>query len=217
MTPDNEPLPSLLPDPQQVPMPQDVRTPGQGKHILSSVGKRYFNLIEFDDNEELLHEIRKHGFGLLIIIATGVFVSVAILAVTIALANSGIANQIGFSSASSVLVFLGFIMVMFIILVTSINAQLYRSNVAYVTNEKIAQILHVSLFNKKISQLSIGDVQDVSVTQNGLIPTLLGYGTLVIETAGEQQNYTFTYIPHPHTASKIIIYAHELNMKKYGN
>lgn len=217
MTPDNEPLHSLLPESELETNIQNIKPPGQGKHLLSSVGKRYFDLIEFDENEELLYEIRKHGFGLFIILFTGGFVAFSILIVTILIASSSTINQISGINAGPIVALLGLIFVSVVVVVSAINAQLYRNNVAYVTSEKIAQILHISLFNKKISQLSIGDVQDVTVRQNGLLPTLLGYGTLIIETAGEQQNYNFTYIPKPHTSSKIIIYAHETNMKKYGN
>ncbi|MCA9344118.1 PH domain-containing protein, partial [Candidatus Saccharibacteria bacterium] len=72
-------------------------------------------------------------------------------------------------------------------------------------------------FNRKISQLSIGDVQDVTVTQKGVLAHLFNYGTLVIETAGEQQNYLFTYIPDPYKHSKLIVGAHEKNLVQYGN
>ena len=103
------------------------------------------------------------------------------------------------------------------LVVTTISAILYVNNVILVTTEKIAQILYFSLFNRKISQLSIGDVQDVSVSQNGIFPHLFNYGTLVIETAGEQQNYTFTFVPKPYQSSQAVVGAHEENLKLYGN
>lgn len=101
--------------------------------------------------------------------------------------------------------------------VMTIQAILYSNNVIFVTSEKIAQILYINLFNKKISQLSIGDVQDVTVTQKGILAHIFNYGTLVIETAGEQQNYNFTYIPEPYKNSKLIVGAHERNLVQFGN
>ena len=86
-----------------------------------------------------------------------------------------------------------------------------------VTSEKLAQLLNPSLFNRKISQLSIGDVQDVSVHQNGIFPHIFDYGTVVIETAGEQQNYTFTFAPEPYKCAQAMVNAHEENLKLYGN
>jgi hypothetical protein len=100
---------------------------------------------------------------------------------------------------------------------TGIGAYLYISNVILVTSEKLAQVLYKSIFNRKISQLSIGDVQDVTVNQVGLTARLFNYGTIIIETAGEQDNYDFTYVPDPYKKSKLIVGSHEVNLTKYGN
>ncbi len=189
----------------------------QGKSHLSSIGKKYFKFIEFDDEEELLAEIRKHAFGLWIIILAGIFIALAVFAGVTAVISAGFLNSLGFGNLNSVAVFGGFLLSVFVLVATAINAYLYRNNVVFVTNEKIAQVLFITLFNKKISQLSIGDVQDVTVQQKGFLANIFGYGTLVVETAGEQQNYTFTFVPRPYETSKVIINAHELNLKQYGN
>lgn len=193
------------------------KTPDQGRSRLSATGKRYFSLIEFDDEEQLLLEIRKHVFGLFIIIITGALISLAVLFASFIVASGNIVGLLGFEGAEKFIALIGFVLSVLIAGVTLIYAQLYRSNVVYVTNEKVAQVLYITLFNRKISQLNIGDVQDVTVTQKGIFAHLFGYGTLVIETAGEQQNYTFSFVPNPYAVSKVIIVAHEGNLKLYGN
>ncbi len=198
-------------------MIESPHTPDQGRSRLSHIGKRFFKLIEFDQNEELLLEIRKHAFGLLLIVFTSAFISFAILIASFALASSSFFAEIGLDGAERYVALLGFVLAVLVFIVTGIYAQLYRSNVVYVTNEKIAQILYLTLFHRKVSQLNIGDVQDVTVSKKGVFATIFNYGTLVIETAGEQQNYTFTYVPRPDTAAKTIIQAHEANLKLYGN
>lgn len=184
---------------------------------LSHNGRRLFEVIEFDENERLLAEIRKHPFGLYLIYLSGIFVSLLILAVLLGL--SYVAGQSNSDNASlQGLMILGGVVISVAVLgVTFIAGYLYNSNVIIVTNEKLAQVLYASLFNRKISQLSIGDVQDVTVQQNGIFPHWFNYGTIVIETAGEQQNYTFTYAPNPYEASKTIVSAHEINLKEFGN
>lgn len=192
-------------------------TADQGRHLLSHMGKRFFSLIEFDDQEELLLEIRKHIFGLFLIVLSGTLIALALLATTIALASSSFLFDLGLDNAKPVIALLGFVVTVVIAIATIIYVQLYRSNVVFITNEKIAQILYITLFNRKISQLNIGDVQDVTVSQNGFFAHIFGYGTLVVETAGEQQNYTFSFVPNPYQSAKIIITAHEDNLKQYGN
>lgn len=190
---------------------------------LSPVGKKYFNLIEFDKDEQLVGEIRKHPIGLFFIYLTGISIA---LIIAVVLGIVGLSDPVsqsisgsGVSSGSfrNIIVLIGSVMVFLILAVMTIQAILYSNNVIFVTNEKIAQILYINLFNRKISQLSIGDVQDVTVTQRGILAHLFNYGTLVIETAGEQQNYTFTYIPDPYKNSKMIVGSHEINLKQFGN
>jgi len=187
---------------------------------LSSEGRKYFNLIEFDDKEELVAEIRKDSFGLALVILTGGFVVVALLIMSVVATSIDLSELLGAGVSNNlqpILVMLGFLLMIAGIVVTFIAAFLYKSNVIYVTSDKIAQVQYVSLFNRKISQLSIGDVQDVTVTQKGILAHIFHYGTLVIETAGEQQNYTFTYVPDPYQYSKLIVGAHERNLVEHGN
>lgn len=186
---------------------------------LSPVGKNLLNLIEFDNNEVLIDEIRKHGFGLFIIYLTGGFITlITIIVFTILptfLKNEDL--QIDLSGYAPVFALLGIILVLLTVVSTFIGSYLYKNDVIIVTSEKIAQVLYKTIFNRKISQLSIGDVQDVTVYQEGVFPRLFKYGTIIIETAGEQANYKFTYVPDPYRRAKNIVGSHESNLTQYGN
>lgn len=186
---------------------------------LSKTGRRYFELIEFDGNEELLAEIRKHPIGLFFIYLTGGLFGVVLATLMIFVATLGAGSSAAFDVSALKLPIIAVCMLLLVITVvmTFISGVMYQSNVIYVTSEKIAQVVYKTIIDRKISQLSIGDVQDVSVTQNGVLARMFNYGTLVIETAGEQQNYTFTHVPYPYQASKAIVGAHEKNVALYGN
>lgn len=189
---------------------------------LSALGRRFFDLIEYDNEEELLLEIRKHNFGLFLVEFTGFSVAMVLGFIPIFIAFNIDSPELGSTSqspslAQPLLILLGTILALGAIGATFISAMIYRNNVIYVTDEKIAQVLYTSLFNRKMSQLSIGDVQDVTVKQTGIFPRIFKYGTLTIETAGEQQNYTFSYVPDPYECARLIVGAHESNLKKYGN
>jgi hypothetical protein len=199
---------------------QQPSTMDQGMEYLSAIGQRYFRLIEFDAKERLELEIRKHPIGLFLVFATGVFVILAIMIVTGALsflARDGNLRATVSGDYAPAIVLVGFILSLLAGGIMAIGAFLYRSNVVFVTNQKIAQVLYITIFNRKISQLNIGDIQDVTVTQKGFLAHVFNYGTLVIETAGEQQNYTFTFVPDPYIAAKTIIGLHEKNIAQFGN
>jgi uncharacterized membrane protein YdbT with pleckstrin-like domain len=200
---------------------QDKQNRAQTAKRLSSEGRKYFNFIEFDADEELITEIRKHPFGLFLIFAGGVFVTLALTGILYVISRADLASFAGNAGSAgsfkSISYLIGFFLIVGSIVITLIAAFLYVSNVIFVTSDKIAQVLYTSLFTRKISHLSIGDLQDVTVTQKGIFATIFNYGTLVVETAGEQQNYTFTFVPEPYQVSKMIVGTHELNLKRYGN
>lgn len=120
-------------------------------------------------------------------------------------------------SLQALIIGVGFFLTVFAIVITAVAAYVYTHNVLIVTSEKIAQQLYLSLFNKKISQLSIADVQDSTVRQDGIIAHIFNYGTVTIETAGEQSNYSFTFAPSPYDVSKALTGAHEADVAKHGN
>lgn len=186
---------------------------------LSSTARKNFHFIEFDENEELIMEIRKHPFGLFLIYLTGGFIALALLLLATLGGAVDAGGFLGVDIGSFRAIFFVIIGILILGVAVSIfiGAFLYTSNVIFVTNEKLAQVLYVTLFNRKISQLSIGDVQDVTVTQKGILAHIFNYGTLVIETAGEQQNYSFNFVPDPYQTSKAIVGAHEANLHEYGN
>lgn len=201
--------------------PEDIKNRQRAQAQLSPEGRQFFKFIEFDAEEDLITEIRKHPMGLVIILATGAFVILMVLLAGVVAGSFDYSSVFGIDVVNNnyqlVFVLLGILLTIGAAVVTFIAAFLYRSNVIFVTSEKIAQVVYLSLFNRKISQLSIGDVQDVTVTQKGVLAHFFNYGTLVIETAGEQENYQFSYVPDPYQVSKAIVSAHEENLKLHGN
>ena len=187
---------------------------------LSTEGRIVFGMIEFDDEEDLVTEVRKHWFGLLLLWFVGLLATVVVAVVPLLLAGQsgffegGGVSTDGFSAA---LVAIGLLLGGLSFLATFLVAIMYTKNVIFVTTDKIAQVKYSGLIHRKISQLGIGDVQDVTVNQNTIPSRIFNYGTLIIETAGEQNNYTFTYVPKPYKESKAIIWAREENVKRFGN
>lgn len=190
---------------------------------LSPLGEKFRQMIEFDENEELYMEVRKDPFGLFMIYFLGGLVTIVLFAVMVLGASSfdfssaTTGSGVDESSIRSIIVALGFFLAVMSVIVTAIGAFLYKNNVVLITSEKIAQMLYISLFNRKISQLSIADVQDVTVKQQGIFAHIFDYGTLTIETAGEQSNYSFTFTPKPYETAKALVGSHERDVEKHGN
>lgn len=187
---------------------------------LSPRARKFFDMIEFDEKEQLLAEIRKHPFGLVMIYVTGGLITLALFSLLVVMPFVFSSESLGFvdsPATRNIIVLVGFVLSAIAIIGVAVGAFLYQGNVVLVTSEKLAQQLNTSLFDRKISQLSIGDVQDVTISQKGVFARIFNYGTLVIETAGEQVNYVFTFTPDPYQTAKTIVGAHERNLQQYGN
>ncbi len=170
-------------------------------------------ILGLDKDEKVVLDVRRHPLGLIFIYIGGVLSVVALLIVMyLAIANKdSISIDIGPAVYAG-----GFgIAIVFIALITYIGGQVYKSNRLVVTNENIIQVLQFSLLNRQISQLNLANVQDVSVDQKGLIPTLLNYGSVEIETAGEAANFKFPHVENPNRIAKLIIEAHETYIENH--
>lgn len=78
-----------------------------------------------------------------------------------------------------------------------------------VTESEVIEIIQNGIFDRKIYEISILRVQDVSAEINGFWPTLFGYGDVVVESAGENsQKYVIKSIPRPVEIANQILKIH---------
>lgn len=81
----------------------------------------------------------------------------------------------------------------------------YYLDVWIVTNERIVDIEQKGLFNREIATLDLSKIQDVSMTQIGIIPTFFDYGDVQIQTAGSVPHFAFKQIKDPDKIRKRVI------------
>lgn len=82
-------------------------------------------------------------------------------------------------------------------------------DVTIVTERRLIDIEQEGIFRRQIAEQSLVRVQDVSSRQHGFFQHFLNYGTLFIETAGEQPNFELHNIPRPNDVAKTIINLHD--------
>ena len=81
----------------------------------------------------------------------------------------------------------------------------YYLDVWIVTNERIINIEQKGLFSRTIAELKLYRVQDAKAEVTGILHTLLDYGTITVQTAGEEAHFTFQQIPEPYKISRQIL------------
>ncbi len=187
---------------------------------LTPLGQRLFKYVEFDDDETVLAEVHKHPIGLVFIWLTGGFITGAVLLAAFLLTSTSLAHTLGINSSDSfnaMILFIGLIAGGLVFAATALSAFIYKSSTIFVTSDKMAEVVYKSIFNRQVRQLGIGNVEDVTVIQKGILPRIFHYGNLEVETAGEKPSPDFTTIPNPNVTSQIIIKAHEAYVEKFGN
>jgi len=78
-----------------------------------------------------------------------------------------------------------------------------------ITENAIVDVYQQGFFGRKISQLSMLRVQDVSSSIDGFLPTIFAYGNVLVESAGEQtQHFILEQVPNPQEVSSRIMELH---------
>lgn len=93
---------------------------------------------------------------------------------------------------------------------------IYYLNVGIITTEHIVEIVQISLFSRKISELGLDRIQDVSASQHGVSATMFNYGDIDIQTAGELPNFLFHNVPSPNENAQKIMELEEEYSKRHG-
>jgi hypothetical protein len=81
----------------------------------------------------------------------------------------------------------------------------YYFDVWIITNERIINIEQKSLFVRSVSELKFERIQDVTVEVKGVIPTVINYGNVFVQTAGEKERFVFRHISNPYAIKDLIM------------
>lgn len=81
----------------------------------------------------------------------------------------------------------------------------YYLDIWIVTNYRILNIEQNGLFSRRVSELRLYRIQDATATITGFLHTMLNYGKIEIQTAGENIHFTFNDIAHPNEITKTIL------------
>lgn len=160
--------------------------------------------------EQKLSEIRRHPFGIIIVYLQAIF-ALLLSTLLIVFLLPSVTKTLGLSSGTTnaVVGLFGLIALVLVILFLLIATWIYNSSILIVTTRNVTLINQIGLFNRKVSEIAMTNIEDVTSHKEGIFPTIFNFGVLKIETAGEQNNFTYTYCVNPTVAAKLILDARE--------
>jgi Bacterial PH domain len=166
-----------------------------------------FEKIELEAGEQVLTVVRKHWFiisveiiGILIASLLPVFVA-AIFIVVPALHPTSfvLADQL------PLILFAVSFWLLFTFLTCFMIWTHYYLDLWMITDRRVIAIDQIHFFNRKVSSFRLERLQDIKVAINGIIPTLLDFGTIHVHTAGNnEENFTTTGLPEPRELQALI-------------
>ena len=173
-------------------------------------------MIDIEHDERKILEVRKHWytiFNQLVVVLFFLFlpvIAVTVLSVT----------PINLIVPGSEMILLIFLYIAWMFVCWTVFFFLwteYFLDVWVITDQKMVDVDQVAMFSREISTLQLDKIQDVTVEVHGLMPTLLHFGNLHVQTAGDQREFVIKNIAQPQKVKDVISSAiEEYNRKHFG-
>lgn len=170
-------------------------------------------MVPLEQGEYVIREVRRHWFFVAIQILFSTFC--ALLPVVCFIGVSFIPNNLDASAVlKAYIVVLSplwwlFIWVYFFYFWTE-----YYLSALVVTNKRILDIDQKALFYREISTFPLENIQDITIDINGVIATLLHFGDIDVQTAGENKGFRIDNAANPEQVKQIISDAHDQALEK---
>ncbi|MDO8335918.1 MAG: hypothetical protein Q7T74_04025 [Candidatus Saccharibacteria bacterium] len=161
------------------------------KHIAS---KKQYPSLNLSEGEYVITSVKRHPLGLITIWLSAIGVSIVILIMPMVFQSSGlvVASQAKLFGSLILIALL-----VFVVLIAAVATMVYQYNKFYITNESVIQHIQTTLFSQNDQIVSLGNIEDASYRQVGLLQTIFGYGAIRLSTQGDETTYKFTWVSSP--------------------
>lgn len=165
-------------------------------------------LVTMQPGEQVIFDIKRHPIGIISIYVVAGFILVVLAILCFILAPSMLPDNKSEATAIGTVIFFSFTLLAVIFLF--ISNKVYWGNSWILTDDSLTQVKQTSLFDRQSSQLSMGNLEDVTAEQNGILTHMFNYGVVKAETAGERSKFMFLYCPDPNAVAQKILQAREV-------
>ncbi|MEX0918435.1 MAG: PH domain-containing protein [Candidatus Paceibacterota bacterium] len=160
------------------------------------------NKLKTYHGEKIFFQVRKHWF---IMLVEGLFLSALALLPLIAIFI--LQTQMSLTISPQVFWLGGFFYASWLILMWLLFWLAWTDNyldVWLVTDQRIIGIEQKGIFNREVSSLRFDRIQDITVSVEGFLPTLLSFGDIHVQTAGATVEIIFKNAARPYVAKESI-------------
>jgi len=170
---------------------------GHTKSPFSSslVMPKFFNFVEKNDDETILLALRSHWFTNVSWILTTIFMLFVPTLINFIPASL-------FSPTLEIVITFAWYLLTFAYAFEQFLSWYF--DLFIITDRRVVDIDFNNLLDKKFSEANLDKIQDVSSRVSGVSQTFFNYGTVLIQTAAEQNVIAFEKIPSPEKVTKLL-------------
>jgi len=167
-------------------------------------------MLPFEEGEYVIHVAHKHWFVFLLqsllmsVVAALPLIILPVLSAFYSLDSGYVVDLFTFIYG----IYLIFVWIIVFIMWTD-----YYLDMAVITNKRIMDVEQKGLFSRVVSTLRYEVIQDVTTDIVGVVPTLLNYGDLYVQTAAEKREFCIEDVKDPVLVKSII--SGEMSKSRY--
>lgn len=176
--------------------------------------------LELEEDEKVLKVIRKHWFiitlELIASLAMMVIPMTVLLVLLVVSKNSTLFTDFDLSHYLPLTFYFLNIWILLSLITGFISWTNFYLDYWVITDRRIIVYDQVSLFSRKVSSFRLERLQDIKYSLNGIVQTLLKFGTVTIETASHTNSFKSEGLPVPDQIYSIIQKATDERVKIMG-
>lgn len=153
--------------------------------------------LNLSDEEFVISAVRRHPIGLAIPVGLTAFCTALVLSFTFnyqpIVESFGIMDPPPFGTVFT----MGVLLSLLFLAGGYVAIWVYVNNRFFLTNESVIQEIQTSLFSRHEQTVSLVNIEDASYKQQGILQSLLNYGSIRLSTEGDETTYRFYYVSDP--------------------
>ena len=178
-------------DPEQPVISPEV----QKKHERS---QSMYPLLNLSPGEFVVRAVRRHPIGLIIPLTLGtILIAIALTLLTGYSEFAQAAALTGPLADSNTVTIPILVFVALVAFGMFVSYYVYVHNKFFLTNESVIQEIQLTLFSRLEQTVSLGNIEDASFTQHGIVQQVFNYGDIRLSTEGDETTYRFSYVASP--------------------
>ncbi|KKT81254.1 MAG: hypothetical protein A3B99_05160 [Candidatus Yanofskybacteria bacterium RIFCSPHIGHO2_02_FULL_44_12b] len=81
----------------------------------------------------------------------------------------------------------------------------YYLDILVVTDKRIVDIEQIGFFNRRVSTVRLEKIQDITIAVRGILGSMLKFGEIRIQSAGEAREFLMKDVPNPYHIKETVL------------